>query len=207
MERIQRPLGIPLHPQRPAQLVICLPLVGVGVAHGQPGNSLAEILLPFLVPVPVKLPFAHGQVAAAVQGVAAEGLQIIALRVKGGVAVLLNVQPVQVQFLHSGDVLRFRGNRVSPGRLFSRKVHGLLLIGDQLLPLGAVKHCFHILPIQGMARLHFCVERLVRCDMDGPTGQQCFPLPQLIPGPRLICRGIEGQQRLASLEVQADGAF
>ena len=77
----------------------------------------------------VQEPAAEGGVAAAIVRVAAEGLLVVRLRRIGRVAVLLQVQPVQEEFLVRRDLGRGTNGC---GRLGDRRrLFGLRGVGDQ----------------------------------------------------------------------------
>jgi hypothetical protein len=116
-----------LHHQREAEVVGGLAVVGVGVAGREPGDRRAEEGLGRGELAAAVEQQAQGVVAAAVAGVAPQRLLVVGLGAVGGVAVLLEVQPVEVQLLARRD-LRRRAGRLGRlgdgGRLIGERREG-----------------------------------------------------------------------------------
>lgn len=88
------------------QIVIRLGIIGVGVSPGAAFQSLAEIpLRPFKLS-PAKQQGAAGVVQPDIPRVPLPPLQVVGIGAEGGVAVLLQVEPGEVQRLAGHDVLR-----------------------------------------------------------------------------------------------------
>ena len=83
-----------------AEVVYRLPVIRVGVAFLEYGDSLRQIFLGQVEAPLADIPQAHGVVAAHVVGVAAQTLLIVVYGRVCGVAVLLEMEPCQEELLY-----------------------------------------------------------------------------------------------------------
>ena len=98
------------------QLIMRLPVGGVGVAEREPRDARPEMAFGVREFTAAKMPATEGEVATRVAGIAPEGLAPVKCRTARGVAVLLQVEPGDVEFVRTGD----RGGR---GRFGGRGRH------------------------------------------------------------------------------------
>ena len=116
-----------LIPQGQAELIIGLPIAGVGVAHGQSLDRFPGQRFCFAEQTAHALESGHGDQAAAVSGVPTQSFLVVVLRTEGGVTVLLQMQAVQIELFVGLHFLRLRSRRGRRGRLrlfFGRNAEG-----------------------------------------------------------------------------------
>ena len=112
--------------QAQAQVHVCLGTIGVWVTGSKAINGRPEIRFRLVEPAPAHEQQAIGIVGPAVPGIAPKGLQVIGIGEVGGVAVLLQMQSGEIQFLVGHDLLRLlgRGHGIGNGLnlLFLRRI-------------------------------------------------------------------------------------
>ena len=118
---------------RQAQVIEGLAIVWIRIAKGQATHGARKVALRFSKFALAQVEQAHGVVQARVFRLALETFDPVGLGRAGGVAVLLQVQPGQVQFLDARDLGRRRRLGGGVGK-FAIDVP-LRLLGDQFVAL------------------------------------------------------------------------
>ena len=90
--------------QRQAQVVMRLTIIRIGIARGQARDGRAKMFLRQVEFAPPQMVKAQRIVAAAIQRIAAERFAPVHHRIARGVAVLLQMQAGDVEFVGAGDV-------------------------------------------------------------------------------------------------------